>query len=354
MGLIMHVDMDYFFAACEELRHPELKGKPFVVGTYAESDRRRGVVQTASYAARKYGVKSGMPTAVAFGLCKELGYVAPDDPYYERMSGKVMALLREHGFPIEVMSIDEAAVDLGDMGYASGEEFAKAVKKEVKDRLGLPCSIGISTGKAFAKMACDDSKPDGIKLVKREELEAYIGGKDAGALPGVGKKTEERLKALKINTIADIAKSDPMGLIDAFGVMGRELYMLAHGIDTSEVVEHSATLSVGRERTLAKDVGRVDEVLDVLKSLTDEVTKEVHAKGLLFRNIGVKAKYSDFTERIRSTTTNNYTDSADLVYSTAIRLLGSLMNGPRVRKVGVRVSRFVAEKGQKKLFNART
>ena len=347
----MHVDMDYFFAACEELRHPELRGTPFIVGTYSADDRRRGVVQTASYAARKFGVKSGIPTAMAFRLCNELGYVAPDDPYYEEISKKVMSLLRSRGFPLEEMSIDEAALDIGEMGYQKAEELARSVKAEIKQKLRLPCSIGVGTGKAFAKMACDDAKPDGIKVVRKEELEAYIGSKDVGALPGVGKKTEERLKEMGISTITGLAKSNQMALIDAFGVLGRELYALAHGVDTSKVVEHYEALSVGRERTLANDATRVDEILDVLKGLTEEVMKDVHARGLLFRNIGVKAKYSDFTERIRSTTTNNYTDSADIVYSTAIQLLRGLMNGPKVRKIGVRVSRFVAEKGQKKLFS---
>jgi DNA polymerase IV (DinB-like DNA polymerase) len=347
--LVLHLDMDYFYAACEELRRPELKGKPLIVGTYGEKDRLKGVVQTCNYEARKYGIRSGMPTAKAFGLCKDLAYAAPDDAYYDEMSRKVMETLRARGFPMEIMSIDEAALDISELDYAQAEKLARGLKGEISSRFGLPCSIGIGTGKAFAKMACDAAKPNGILVVKEADLPGFLKGRDVGELPGAGKKTEERLKAMGIKTISDLAGSDPMVLMDEFGVAGKELYMLAHGTDDSKIVEHYEALSIGRERTLEKDAVRVDEILDFVKGLVHEVMEEVRARGFLFRNIGVKVRYADFTERIHSYTTNNYTDSEELVYSTALRLFEGLMTGARVRRVGVRVSRLMARRGQKRL-----
>ena len=341
--------MDYFYAACEELRRPELRGKPLIVGTYGEKDKLRGVVQTCNYEARKYGIRSGIPTAKAFALCKELAYAAPDDIYYDEMSRKVMDIMREAGFPMEVISIDEAALDISKLDYAGAQKLAEGIKGEIASRLGLPCSIGVSTGKAFAKMACDSAKPNGILVVRADALIDFLKDKDVGELPGVGRKTEERLKARGVSTVSELARSDPMVLIDEFGVAGKELYMLAHGVDDSKIVERYEALSVGRERTLDKDAVRVDEILDVVKGITDEVMKGVHARGLLFRNIGVKVRYADFTEHIRSASTNNYTDSGELVYSTALHLMRGLMTGARVRKVGVRVSRLISRKGQKRL-----
>ena len=347
--LVLHLDMDYFYAACEELRRPELRGKPLIVGTYGEKDKLRGVVQTCNYEARKYGIRSGIPTAKAFALCKELAYAAPDDIYYDEMSRKVMDIMREAGFPMEVISIDEAALDISKLDYAGAQKLAESIKGEIMSRLGLPCSIGVSTGKAFAKMACDSAKPNGILVVRADALIDFLKDKDVGELPGVGRKTEERLKAMGVSTVSELARSDPMVLIDEFGVAGKELYMLAHGVDDSKIVERYEALSVGRERTLDKDAVRVDEILDVVKGITDEVMKEVRARGLLFRNIGVKVRYADFTEHIRSASTNNYTDSEELVYSTALHLMRGLMTGARVRKVVVRVSRLISRKGQKRL-----
>ena len=346
----MYIDMDYFFAACEEQRHPELKGKPLAVGTAPASERTYGVVQTANYEARKFGIKSGMATAEAFSLCKDLAYLQSDEPYYESISVKVMDIVRSFGRPAEIISIDEAAVDISGLDDDAALEMAKKIKKRIKDDFGLTCTIGICEGKAFAKMASDKAKPDGLLLVKRQELSSFLAGEKLENLPGIGKKTYEKLLGLGIDSIKKLAEADPMMLIDHFGVAGKELYMLARGIDNSKIVEYYETLSIGREVTLKKPVESVDEIKGVLRKLADEVIGEVHKKGYLFKNVGAKVRYTDFTISARSEMLHNYTDSEEQMLGIAESLIRLLIKNRPARKVGIRVSRLIEVKGQKKLF----
>ena len=350
MVFVLYVDMDYFFAACEEVRHPELKGKPLVVGTAPVNEKFRGVVQTANYEARKFGIHSGMPSIKALDLCKELNYLHSDEEHYESVSAEIIKVLRSYGKPLEVISVDEAAMDITGLTDEEALELARDVKSRIKKSFGLTCTIGISNGKAFAKMASDKAKPDGLMLVKAQELRSFLDSCSLDKLPGVGSKTHEKLKELGISSISELSKSDPMVLIDAFGSVGKELYMLANGIDESKIVESSEILSIGREVTLKSPATSVDEVTPVLKGLIDEVMKEIEKNGVLFRNVGAKVRYTDFSISAKSYSLHNYSDSREEIEKRAAPMLKELLKAGAARKIGVRVSRLIKTKGQKKLF----
>ena len=200
-------------------------------GTATIARKERGVVQTCNYEARKYGIHSAMPSMQALKLKPDLVYFESDEKYYEEMSGKVMNLLKGYGFTTEIISIDEAALDLGDKSYSDAETLAKDVKNKINKELGLPCTIGVSTGKIYAKMMCDNSKPNGIGILKAEDLVSFLKDRKIEALLGVGRKTAEKLNSMGIKTIGELSKVDPNLLVDKFGSFGRELYLLANGRD---------------------------------------------------------------------------------------------------------------------------
>ncbi|MCW6160299.1 MAG: DNA polymerase IV [Candidatus Micrarchaeales archaeon] len=341
--------MDSFYASCEELRHPELKGKPFIVGSAEEENKFRGVVETASYAAKKLGVRSAMPVSNAMKV-KGIIYVPSDHDYYDSMSVKVMSLLKSYGYRMETLSIDEAALDLGEMGYQEAENIAKRIKKEINMELGLPCTLGICRGKVLAKIVCDSAKPDGLKLVKDDQIIEFLKDKEVDRIPGVGPKTAEKLAGIGIKTIGDLAKADFHMLNDTVGSFSTELMQLANGIDSSKIIDFLKVLSIGRERTLeskTKDLKAVDMVLD---KLAEEVIADLLARGMSYKTITVKAKYSDFTDRIRSKSLANYTDSIEPLISNAHLLIKDLVSDKPFRKVGVKVSSLTERKGQKSLF----
>ncbi len=351
MVFTLYVDMDYFFAACEEVRHPELKGKPLVVGTAPANERTRGVVQTANYVARKYGIKSGMPNMDAFALCKEhLNYLQSDEPYYEEVSAGIMELFKSYKRPVEVISVDEAAMDITGLSNEEAVSLAKEIKSRIKEKFGLTCTIGICEGKTFAKMASDEAKPDGLMLVETNKIKDFIASSELSKIPGVGKKTLERLNEMRINTVEELAKADPMVLIDAFGSAGKELYMAVNGIDNSKIIENYETLSIGREITLKKASSDMDEIKPVLEKLAEDVHAELVKKNYRFKNVGAKVRYTDFTMSVRSYSLRNYTDSKEQMLEVGVKMIAQLLKNGPVRKVGIRVSKLIGTKGQKSLF----
>lgn len=346
---VIFVDMDYFFVACEELRNPALKGKPVAVGTAPVNKKERGVIESGNYAARALGVHAAMSIIDALKLAPDLVYLQDDDAYYEHISEKVMQLLRSYGFKTEVSSIDEAALDLNGMDYTEALEVGKGIKNRINDELGLPCTVGISTGKVFAKMACDAAKPNGLLLLEQKQLKQFLSDKSVTKLPGVGHKTEERLNKKNISTIAELAKADPMVIIDLLGSMGKELYGLANGIDNSKVVESYEQLSIGRERTIRANTTDVAKIDAELGEIAKSVAKLASEKNLWFKTITLKVRYYDFTDRLKSTTLSHYTGSEEELHSAALTMLKSVIKDKPVRKIGIRISTLIDAKRQKRL-----
>ena len=349
MGLVLLVDMDSFFAACEELKHPDLKGKPFVVGTSDESRKGKAVIQTASYAARKFGVRSAMPFATALKLKPDLIYLPSDDKFYEETSSKITKLLGTYKLRMEVMSIDEMALDSTLEDYDEAFRLAETIKERIRRDIGLPCTIGVSVSKIYAKMVCDAFKPDKVGMVKKDGLKKFLSDKDVIDIIGVGEKTRERLNKMKITKISELAKANPTVLVEAFGKFGAELSRIARGEDESGVVEGGPQISIGRETTLEKDSSDMELIVPVMEKLTREAIDDLGKRKLWYRNVASKVRYSDFTVRTRARGLSNYTDSYDTALATSMELIRELLANGKARKVGIRLSDFSKQAGQAKL-----
>ena len=352
MKIIMLVDMDCFFAACEELRHPEYREMPLVVGADPKGGTARGVVSTCNYPARKFGIHSAMPISVAYRLKKDAIFLQVDYPYYESMSGRVMQLVKPFSAKFEQVSIDEAFMDVtGKVGtFEQAVEYAKKLKGSIKGEIGLPCSIGIGSNRLMAKMACEAAKPDGVRLIKEEDAARFLSPLPVGKLYGIGKKTAERLKAMGFKTVGQLAKANAVNLVSNFGVFGAELYRSANGQGDDGIVENYEIKSIGRERTFESDTTDRERVIAQIKSIANEVYGEVGKQGVSFRTVTVKIRYHDFSEHLKSKSIGHYSDELGEISENAVRLFDAYVDRDKpIRKIGVRVSGLLKRKGQRKM-----
>ena len=332
--------MDYFYAACEELRRNDIKDKPVIVGADPKQGKGRGVVMTCNYNARKYGIHSAMPISIAYRIKPDAVFLPMDYPYYEEISGKVMQILKGFADDFEQVSIDEAYLDVSSRieSFESAERYANEIKDSVKREIGLNCSIGISFNKLLAKMASDAAKPNGIKVVKEEEVHKFLDSMPVGKLYSVGEKTKERLVSMGYDTVDKLSKANKMELMAEFGSVGLELHNYANGIDESKLQHEMQAKSIGREMTFEADTYDREEIEKGMKRLSDEVAMEVNKAGFVFRNVTIKLRYSDFSERLKGKAVKP-SSSADEIYETAVKLyLANVEKGRKLRKIGVRVS----------------
>ena len=353
MRLIALVDMDYFFVACEELRHPEIRGKPAVVGSDQKPEGGRGVVMTASYAARKFGLRSGMPLSMAYRIKKDTAYIPQDFEYYEEMSAKVMAIVKTHADKFEQVSIDEAFIDISKKAkdYDDALKLMKQLKKEIREKLGLPCSIGVSVNKLMAKMASEGAKPDGVKVVREEEAKEFLSKKPVGDLYGVGRKTSQMLEQFGYRTIGDLAKANPVVLVERFKSYGAELHNAANGVDESEVQENWEVKSISRERTFERDTSERNEMVEAIGAMSKEVGEELKNGGFAFKVVTIKLRYPDFSETMRSRSLSHRSVDTEEIAQVAVQLLDKYAEREeKLRKIGVRVSNLAKYKGQKRML----
>ncbi len=353
MRIILLIDMDYFFAACEERRKPEIKGKPVIVGFDPKGGTGRGVVSTCNYEARKFGIHSAMPISSAYRLKPDAIFLPIDYKFYEKVSEEVMSLVKTFSSKYEQVSVDEMYLDISDKvnSYDEALLYAKKIKDEINNKLKLPCSVGVSANKLLAKMACEAAKPNGIRLVKPEEAKTFLKNMPVGKLHGVGKVTEEKLKSLGYNTIGDIQKTDPERLALHFRSSGQDIYNSANGVDESEVLEYSEVKSISRERTFDEDTAEKTKIEEKLKEISKEVFEELKEKDFYFKTVTVKIRYSDFTEHLKSRSLLHPTNNLDQIINTAIKLWEQSTEDKRkIRKLGVRVSTLSKRKGQKTIF----
>jgi DNA polymerase IV (DinB-like DNA polymerase) len=350
--IILHLDMDHFYTAVEEREHQEYKGKPVVVGANPKEGKGRGVVSTSNYIARKVGIRSGLPISHAWKLCPEAIYLPPNFPLYTKVSNEIMQIVRKYGDKFEQWGLDEAFLDasLRVKDYTDAEALAKQLKREIKEKEHLTCSIGVGPNKLVAKIASDYHKPDGLTIVKENEAEAFLAPLPARRLLWVGRKTEAKLKKMGINTIGDLASFDPTVLAEVFGVMGTQMHLMARGIDRSEVEARTEVKSISHETTFEEDTDDAEVVLKALYALATEISKEVKVQKLFFKTITVKLRYENFETHTYSKTLAFMTDRLEDLQNTSIKLLRTyLKQGRKIRLIGVRVSNFVKGEKQKTL-----
>ena len=344
----MHLDLDAFFAACEE-RERGIEDKSVVVGADPKEGKGRGVVSTCNYSAREYGIHSGMPISIAYRKCPDAIFLPVNLPLYISVSSRIMDIVKKNADIFEQTSIDEAYLDVTQRtkaSYANAEDIAKKIKEEIKDKERLTCSIGIGPNKLIAKTASDYKKPDGLTVVRPYKSKAFLEKLEIRKLYGVGKKGEQVMKELDINTIGDLAASDTKKLTDIFGSWGYELHQFAQGIDERPVEESYTIKSIGREHTFEKDTDETKEVLEILQALSKDIHEEIMQYRISFRTITLKIRYENFETHTKSKTVKP-SDKVSTIIDISKQLVKPYLKGRKIRLVGIRVSNLVF--GQKNL-----
>ena len=340
--VILHLDLDAFFCAVEEIKDPGLRGKAFAVGG---SPTGRGVVTSCSYPARKMGVRSAMPAAKALQLCPNLILVSRNHRDYGKYSKLVMERLAQLTDQVEQISIDEAFLDITDLG-SSPKAIGVQLQKTILDEVGLPNSVGIASNKLVAKIANDVGKsahqgegpPNAITIVPAGEERSFMAPLPVDMLSGVGPKTRERLERFSIHTIGDLAEYPEVELANKFGKHGYDLSRRAKGIDKRGIVTERGVKSVSNERTFAEDLGRKSEVLKYINRLAEQVSKRLIKKNLRGKTVQIKMRWSDFTTLTRQTTLTQATNDFQIIKKNAEELLNQVwQEGRKVRLVGVGV-----------------
>jgi DNA polymerase-4 len=339
---IMHIDLDAFFVSVEQVSNPELKGKPVVVGGKPEG---RGVVAAASYEAREFGLHSGMPLATASRLCPQAIFIQGSFPKYREASAKFMTILADFSPYLEPMGLDEAYLDVTGFESLHGSigQMAAKIKKRVRQELGINASIGIANSKVVAKVASEMSKPDGLLEVAEGEEAAFLAPLPIARLPGIGKKTEPKLKSLGITTIGKLSATPLKALKSHFGASGELLKGFASGIDDREVEPPTAAKSTSRETTFERDTKDSKLLESTLRYLGERVGADLRGKGKRARCVTLKLRYGDFTTITRRQTLSQSTDSDQVIFETGRQLMKQALAGEKrpLRLIGIGVSRLV-------------
>jgi DNA polymerase IV (DinB-like DNA polymerase) len=347
--IILHVDMDSFFASVEMRENPKLIGKPVIVGADPKGGKGRGVVSTCSYEARKYGVHSGMPISRVYKLCPSAVYLLVNFPLYTKASENVMRILRSYAEKFQQVSIDEAYLDVSSVGsfeYAS--ELAFKIKREILEKEKLTCSIGVGPSKIVAKIASDYKKPDGLTIIEPSQVKDFLSPLPVRKILGVGKKTEAELKNIGIETIGQLANYDIQKLLSRFGKWSVYLRNLANGIDDSEVREEECCKSISREITFEEDTDDPQVLNQTMDAIVEDVQKALLEEGLLFKTLSIKVRYRGFITHTRAHTLKHFTGDINVIKETSKSLLKEFLAGKKIRLVGIRLSNLEKVKARQK------
>ena len=347
---ILHADLDAFFASVEQRDQPGLQGKPVIVGGHLYE---RGVVSAASYEARSYGVRSGMPLGMAHHLCPRGIFLPADFTKYREVSEQVLQILRSFSPLVEPVSLDEAFLDVTgcELLFGDAVEMARSIRRRVREQCGLAISVGVASNKAVAKIACSLGKPEGLVVVPSGWEKAFLEPLPIGKLWGVGPKTEERLRRLRATTIGQFAAWPAEEAARLLGETGRWLHQLANGVDLRPVVPWTPPKSVGHEITFPQDVLDFLAVKKQLLGIADVVGSRLRAEGFRGRIITLKVRYPDFLTITRRKTLPIRTASSQAIYEAALELF-QLDMGCSWRLVGIYVSGFDSSQGEQLPFSA--
>lgn len=338
---ILHVDLDAFYASVAILQDPSLKGKPVIVG----GTGARGVVTSASYEARAFGVHSAMPSVRARRLCPEAVFLPPDFEAYRTHSNRFREVLLAHTPLVEPISLDEAFLDVGGATLLFGDpvSIAAKIRREVESEIGVTCSVGVAPTKFVAKLASDDCKPDGLLHVTVERVQPFLEPLPVGRLWGVGEKTAAVLDRLAIRTVGDLGRT-PVAILDRLlgEAAASHLSALAHGIDDRSVVPYEAPKSIGHEETFDRDLDEDREILRELLALSGRVAARLREDGYRARTVTLKARLANFTTLSRSRTHADPTDLGADLFRTVSELYGALPGARRrIRLLGVQAGGLV-------------
>jgi DNA polymerase-4 len=350
---IMHIDLDAFFVSVEQAQNPDLKGKPVVVGGKPD---RRGVVASASYEARRFGLDAGMPLATASRLCPQAIFIEGNFHKYRDASQKFMAILADFSPYLEPLGLDEAYLNATGFESIHGtiRQMAVAIKQRIKDKLDICASIGIASGKVVAKIASDLSKPDGLLGIPAGKERSFLKPLPVAKLPGIGKKSERILKGLGISTIGQLAALPLSVLKSHFGAASELMHNHASGIDDREVEPPGEAKSTSRETTFGKDTSDTSFLKATLRYLSERVGSDLRRQGKLARCVTMKLRYADFTTITRQQTLSQASDTDQTIFDIGIKLLRKELSKEKqaVRLIGIGVSNLVEAGRQLEMLDA--
>ena len=358
--MVFHIDFDYFYAQCEEVRSPELKTKPVCVCVFSDRGGDSGAIATANYTARKYGVKSGIPIVFARKRLeerKDAVFLPVDFEYYTEMSEKAMEIMKEYADIFEYVGRDEAYLDVtsrieGDFIKAS--HLAQQIKNSIRDKIKLSCSIGISQNKLISKIASNFQKPDGLTIVSPERVEIFLDQLKIRAIPGIGGKTEKIFSEMNLETIQDLMKLDVFTLNNKFGrKSGTYIYNAVRGIDNEPVKEKEGRIQYSKIMTLKKDSKDYSFLSENIKELCIEVHDVIKKNNQMFKSVGIHFVQSDLSNKSKSKTLRNPTAELEELQKNAEQLLVEALENQTItiRRLGVKVAELSELKGQSDITN---
>ncbi len=339
--MILHIDMDAFFASVEQRDMPDLRGKCVIVGGTSD----RGVVSAASYEARKFGIHSAMPIFKAKRLCPDGVFVRPDMAKYRSVSRKIMSLLHSFSPLVEVVSIDEAYLDGTGCERLKGgaHQMALAIKARIFEQVQLRCSIGIAPLRFLSKIASDMDKPDGLFVISPHEMMPFISALPIEKVPGVGRKTHRQFADLSISTLGEVKQYSSKFIVDRFGKFGRRLLSMANGIDETPITSSHDVKSISSEKTLERDTDDLDRLRKCLLQQSETVGRQLRKKGFRAKTVFLKIKHADFKQVTRNRTLMQPTRSTEAIYREALRILSEYEIHQKIRLIGVGVGHLVSE-----------
>ena len=325
---VLHIDMDAFYASLEVARHPELKGRPVIIGTGP-----RSVVSAASYEARRYGINSAMPASRARRLCPDGVFLPVDMAYYRSVSRAIMTeVFHAVTDRVEQVSVDEGYMDVSGalLAWKSPTRIGAWIRAEVARRFHVTCSVGVAANKLVAKMASNNAKPDGMLLIPKARSAEFVQMMPLRGIPGIGPSMERRLNGWGVGSVADLAQMDEGTLAQATGsrAAAHGLWLASHGLDPRDVTPYTPEKSVGSEETLQEDTDDQRTVLRLLREASDEVAATLRRRGLMARTVTVKLRFADLSYRTRSHTMDQPTDSAAVLFPECTRLLHAMLGMP--------------------------
>lgn len=356
--IILHLDLDYFYAQVEEARKPEIKNKPVVICQYSGRSEDSGAVATTNYIARKFNVKSGLAIKTAKKLLQNTDsvFIPANHELYESISETIMNIIRKYSDKFEQLSIDEACIDISNKinnDYQNATKYGNELKKEIQTLENLTCSIGISPNKLISKMAADSNKPNGTTIILPDKVKDFLFPQKVNRLYGIGPKTNAKLAEFKITTIEELANSERTLLIDEFGQkFGVYLHDSANGIDNEEVKDKPAD-QIGRIVTLKEDTRDFDLISQSIDNLSKDISDQTIEKKITFKTVSITAIMEDLTIYQRSKSFEIFQNSNDIITTTSQELLRNFLSqeSRKLRRIGVRVSNFSQTKGQTNLFD---